>query len=51
MIRMEEIKEWTVQMLDTNGSIKYQSSITGTEKQAKSLLRKFEDKYRSEKYA
>ncbi|MEO1768302.1 hypothetical protein [Candidatus Enterococcus ferrettii] len=40
--------EWTVQVLDEKGNVKYQSNTTGTEEQAKSLVETFEKKYRED---
>lgn len=36
--------EWTVQVLDEKSNIKYQGVVTGSEKQARSLLATFEKK-------
>jgi hypothetical protein len=43
---MEEVKDWVVQMLGPAGDVKYQANIRGTEKQAVSMLRNLENKYR-----
>lgn len=40
--------EWTVQVLDEKGNVKYQSNTTGTEEQAKSLIQTFEKKWRDD---
>lgn len=40
--------EWTVQVLDESNNVKYQSSVTGTEEQAKSLVETFEKKYQED---
>lgn len=40
--------DWTVQVLDESNNVKYQSSVTGTEEQARSLVETFEKKYRND---
>ena len=45
---MEEPKEWTVQVIDAEGNIKYQSNIMGTEKQARALCLQLEERRRKD---
>lgn len=49
MAKNENLREWTVQVLDEKDNVKYQASLHGTEKKAKALLAKFEAKWRDEK--
>lgn len=46
---MNSVKEWTVQVLDAEGSVKYQSVINGTEKRARALCLKLEAKRRQDR--
>ncbi|MBO0450776.1 hypothetical protein [Candidatus Enterococcus murrayae] len=48
---MEELRNWNVQVLDVNGNVKFQASVYGNEKEARSLLKTFEDKYWRKKNA
>lgn len=44
---MEKSKEWSVQILDVNGDVKYQISQTCTESKAITLARKLEQMWRT----
>ena len=46
---MEEPKEWTVQVLDAEGNIRYQSEIIGTERQARALCLQLEQQRRNDR--
>lgn len=46
---MKQSREWTVQVLDAEGNVKYQSSIFGTEKRARTLCQKLEAKRRKDR--
>ncbi|WP_206902142.1 hypothetical protein [Candidatus Enterococcus myersii] len=43
--QVEETKEWTIQVLDAEGNIKYQAAISGNEKKARSLCLQLEKQY------
>jgi hypothetical protein len=38
------MRNWTVQVLDVKGNVKFQGSLVGTEVEARSLLSTFEKK-------
>lgn len=43
--QVEKTMEWTIQVLDVEGSIKYQATISGYEKKARSLCFQLEKQY------
>ena len=45
---MEESKEWTVQVLDAEGNVRYQAVIHGTEKRARALCLQLEERRRKD---
>lgn len=45
---MEEFKQWSIQVLDVKGDVKYQASFNGTEKQAFELTKQFEQRLKSD---
>lgn len=48
---MEEIKQWSIQVLDIKGDVKYQASFSGTEKQAFELTDQFEQRLKNDQKA
>lgn len=41
---MDELRNWTVQVIDVNGNIKFHATVVGIEQEARSLLKTFENK-------